>query len=309
MNEDKQQKLKMNNNAHEIANNLKSNNEFVTKSNELKSINNNSGLTNIKYKNLSIIEKDMLNENEKYEARKNGFLLFGNPGAGKSTLLNAIFGKEVRSMTRVNKECKILYYKLDNGKCISFIDTSGIMGIYHIKEENENNYEKIYNYLKEKNINLKGLLFLANFQSERLDWEEQNALLSLNQLFPVKRFWKNLIIIFTHCFDDPDGDTIEEMMESRNNTNRVILCRLMEEVENKSDKIDYNDLIIKYFNSRWPIRKENYKKANIKIRIELEEGLNILINRESLMDNTFRDNKQNSNTPSESKDNKECLIF
>ena len=148
MNEDKQQKLNMNNNVHEIANNLKSNNEFVTKSNELKSINNNSGLTNIKYKNLSIIEKDMLNENEKYEARKNGFLLFGNIGVGKSTLLNAIFGKEVclvgRSMTGVTKECKILYYKLDNGKCISFIDTPGIMQIYHIKEENH--YEKIYNY-------------------------------------------------------------------------------------------------------------------------------------------------------------------
>ena len=316
LNEDKQQKLNTNNNTLETTNNLKSNDEFITKSNKLKYINNNSGLNNIKYKNLSIIEKDMLNKNEKSEARKNGFLLFGYAGVGKSTLLNAIFGKEVCSVgcsvDGITKECKILYYKLDNGKCISFIDIPGIKDITHDTETenyNENIYAKIYDYLKENNINLKGLIFLINFLNERFDAIEQDALLSLNKLFPVKRFWKNLIIIFTHCYACPDGDTVEEMMESRNNTNREIFCRIMDKVKNISDKIDYNDLIIKYFNSFWPIKNEKKKEANIKVRNELEEVLNILINRESLMDNTFQECKQNSNVPYESKENKNCLLF
>ena len=36
-----------------------------------------------------------------------------------------------------------------------------------------------------------------------------------NQLYPLRRFLKNLIVIFEHHFDDHDGDTENEMRENR----------------------------------------------------------------------------------------------
>ena len=48
------------------------------------------------------------------------------------------------------------------------------------------------------------------FQEERFDSSEQETLLSYNRFFPLKRFWKHLVVIFTHY---PNGDDIEEMIE------------------------------------------------------------------------------------------------
>ena len=92
--------------------------------------------------------------------------------------------------------------------------------------------------ISEEKILIKRILFLANFQVERFDKCEQEALLFYNQIFPLKRFWKHLIVVFTHHFCDPNGDTQEEMKQSRDESNGKIFSGLMEKVKNVSDIID-----------------------------------------------------------------------
>ena len=108
-----------------------------------------------------------------------------------------------------------------------------------------------------------------NFQNERFEENEQNALLIYNQLFPLKRFWQHLIIIFTHYFGDSDEDSKEEMKENIDNSNGKIFEKLMEKVKEVSDVINYRDLNIKYFNSYSPIKNDKQKK-NLKFKEELE---------------------------------------
>lgn len=85
-------------------------------------------------------------------------------------------------------------------------------------------------YSDEK-IHIKGILFLVNFQLERFDESEQRALISYNKIFPLKRFWKHLIVIFTHDYSDPNGDTPDEMRQSRDESNSLIFSKLMEKVK------------------------------------------------------------------------------
>ena len=115
-----------------------------------------------------------------------------------------------------------------------------------------------------------------NFQNERFDADEQNALLRYNQLFPLKRFWQNMIIIFTHHFGDPDGDSKEDMKENRDESNGKIFENLMEKVKEVSDVINYRDLNIKYFNSYSPVKNDKQKKKNLKVKEELEIELDEL---------------------------------
>lgn len=131
--------------------------------------------------------------------------------------------------------------------------------------------------INKENIHIKGILFLVNFQNERFDSDEQEALLKYNQLFPLKRFWKNIIVIFTHHFADPDGDSEIEMKQARDKSNGDIFSNLMNKVKDVSDVINYKDLNTKYFNSYSPVKTDKQKLKNIKVRDELEVELNKLI--------------------------------
>ena len=217
-----------------------------------------------------------MNEKEKEEAKLNGFVLAGKTGAGKTTLLNAIFGKEVgkveRSLTSVTQNSQVFYYKIQNGKCISLIDTPGLSDSNVLENKNIDiiHLENITEVISKENIRLKGILFLVNFQNERFDSDEQKALMRYNQLFPLRRFWKNLIVIFTHHFADPDGDTENEMRENRDKSNRKIFSNIMDKVKEVSDVIDYKELRVKYFNSYSPVKNDKQKNKNIKVRDDLE---------------------------------------
>ena len=85
-----------------------------------------------------------------------------------------------------------------------------------------------------------------------------------NQLFPLRRFWKNLIVIFEHHFDDPDGDTENEMRENRDKSNGKIFSNIMDKVKEISDVIDYKELRVKYFNSYSPVKNDKQKKKILK---------------------------------------------
>ena len=143
--------------------------------------------------------KDQLNDIELKQAKDNGFILAGKTGAGKTTLLNAIFGKEVGiskiCAKAVTKESKAYYYKLENGKCITLVDTPGLSDASKIENKEIDNIhlDGITKVISEQNIHIKGILFLVNFQNERFDADEQEALLKYNEVFPLKKFWQNLI--------------------------------------------------------------------------------------------------------------------
>lgn len=129
---------------------------------------------------------------------------------------------------------------------------------------------QIQEVISQNNIRIKGILFLVNFQNERFNADEQEALLKYNQIFPLKWFWKNNIIIFTHYYHDPDGDDEKEMKEARDKSNGEIFKKLMEKVKDVSNVINYKDLNIKYFNSFCPIKKPSQEEENILVRNELE---------------------------------------
>ena len=225
----------------------------------------------------SNIEHDILSEKEKEEARQNGFILVGKTGNGKTTLLNAIFNKEVGissdSAESVTKESKVYFYKLTNGKVVTLIDTPGLGDADKTinKDIDDKHLQGITKVISDEKIHIKGILFLVNFQKPRFDFDEQDALLNYNRIFPLKNFWQNLIVIYTHFYSDPnEDDDEEEMIKKRSESNGKIFERLMEKVKDVSDVISYDDLKKKYFNSYSAPNNNKKRKINDKNREELE---------------------------------------
>ena len=222
------------------------------------------------------------NVKEKNEARKNGFIFVGKTGTGKSTLINVLLGenkcKVERNAKAVTTKTDFYYYKLKNGRMITVLDTPGLSDPKTLNDPNiDKKYlEGIREVIAKELIQIKGIIFLVNFQTERFDASEQQALLNYNTIFPLKDFWKHVLIIFTHYFEDPDGDNIEEMKKQKDSSNRNILVEIMEKVKKVSDIISYNELQTKYFNSYCPVKSEKQKLKNNKNKEELEVFLNYL---------------------------------
>ena len=231
--------------------------------------------------------KENFSEAELEEAKKNGFILTGKTGAGKSTFINVLLGKETakveRSLSKVTRDPQVYYHRLKNGKCISLLDTPGLSDT-DINEEDidKKHLKKIEETISKEKIHIKGMLFLVNFQEERFDGSEQEALLNYNKIFPLKKFWEHLVVIFTHWFPDPNGDSLEEMIESRNESNGKLFENLMKKVKDVSNVIDYKNLKFKYFNSYCPVKKDKQKEINEKNRVETEKILDDLIKEEPL---------------------------
>lgn len=227
---------------------------------------------------------------EQEEALKNGFLLAGKTGAGKSTLLNVLLNKEIakvkRSSKAVTSKVAFYYYKLQkNNKMITIIDSPGLEDTNKIIDKNIDNVhlDEIKNVVSQNHIQLKGILFLVNFQNERFDSSESNALINYNKIFPLPKFWEYILIIFTHYFGDPDGETVDEMKEERDSSNGEIFSNIMKYVEEVSEVIDYPKLKTKFLNSYCPAPKERQKIKNEKNRKELEDSLNEFCEKQPLI--------------------------
>ena len=227
------------------------------------------------------LENDDLNEKEKEEARQNGFILVGKTGTGKSTLLNAFFNKIVAQA---------------EGKCICLVDTPGLSDTEKLTKENIDkiHLDGITDIISKEKIHIKGILFLVNFQNKRFDADEQEALLSYNKLFPLKKFWSSLVIVYTHFYADPnEDDDEEEMMKKRTITNSEIFNTIMDKVKEVSDVISYDDLKKKYFNSYSKVTNNNKKKSNERTRDELENLFDELIKSDPLFNRVVIENIKN----------------
>ena len=138
-----------------------------------------------------------LTENEKKKARHNGFILTGLTGAGKTTLLNVLLGDDIgivkKSSKSVTQESTVYYYKDCKGNYFSIIDTPGLFDTSNDEKVEKSHLDSITDAVTKYGILIKGILFLINFQKERIDKSEQEALIKYNQVFPLKRFWKNII--------------------------------------------------------------------------------------------------------------------
>ena len=157
-------------------------------------------------------EYNNLNDEEKEKAKQNGFILVGKTGTRKTTILNAIFnnvvGKVESSSESVTKITSIYYYKLKNGNVITLIDTPGLADSERIEYENidKMHLDGITKSISDEKIRIKGILFLINFQNKRFDADEKEVLLNYNTLFPLKNFWKYVVIVYSHFFADPIND-------------------------------------------------------------------------------------------------------
>ena len=127
--------------------------------------------------------------------------------------------------------------------------------------------------ISNENIKIKGLLFLSNFQSERLDASEQYTLIDYIKIFPMKDFWKTIIIIFTHYFGDPNSYSKEEIKENNNLYQSKIFHKLMDKVKNVSNPIQFKELNLKYINIYNRNLNEQKIKNNLEIRKEIIEEI------------------------------------
>ena len=226
------------------------------------------------------------------EARKNGFILIGQTGAGKSTLLNVIIGKDVAetgcSSSSVTKNTEVYYLKLKNGKCITLVDTPALSDPQMIGNEEANKFninlkEIIRDKISKEKIYIKGILYLVNFQNPRFDYQEQEALLNYNTFFPFKRFWKHLIVTFTHYYEDPNEDvSLEEIRNSRDQVNERIFSKLMEKVKEVSDPISYKEIKVRYYNSYSPVKNDKQRLLNEKNKEDIEKLFDDFISKEPL---------------------------
>ena len=216
-----------------------------------------------------------LNEEEILKAKENGFILIGKTGTGKTSLLNVLFGDDVGKVGYSSKsETKTTNYYCIKEKigdkyiyfCI--IDTPGLFDT-NGEEADDSQKKEIIKLISRKKIKIKGLLFLVNFQNERFDASEQLSLIQYNSIFPLKDFWKHLIIIFTHYYGDPDGDSKEEIQQRSKKVLSNIFSTIMNKVKNISDPINFEELNRQYINVYSRPKNDKQIKNNKKIRNDL----------------------------------------
>ena len=231
-------------------------------------------------KNEKLIKNELLNcnnlsEDEILKCKENGFILIGKTGVGKTSLLNVLFGDDIGKVGYTsNSETKESNFycikETVNNNFIYFciIDTPGLYDTDGV-DVDINQKKDIQQLISKEKIKIKAILFLSNFQNERFDFSEQNSLLQYNALFPMKDFWNRLILIFTHYYGDPEGDSKEEIKERSLECFNQIINDIMRKVKNISDKVEFEDLNRKYINIYSKVKNDKQFKINQEIRNSL----------------------------------------
>lgn len=220
-----------------------------------------------------------LTEEELIKAKENCFILLGKTGTGKTSLLNLIYGDNIGKIGYESKsETKISSYycikeEINSKKMyFSIIDTPGLYdsdGLLNDKTIKNNTKDLI----SKENLKIKGILFLSNFQNERFDYSEIDSLFQYNAFFPLKNFWEHIILIFTHYYGDPDGDTKEEIREKSNENLSIIFSELMERIKEVSTPVKFIKLERLYVNIHCRVKVEKHLKENEEYRNNILEKI------------------------------------
>ena len=227
-------------------------------------------------------------EEEILKAKENGFILIGKTGVGKTSLLNIIYGNNVGKVGySTNSETVIsteYYIKKKIGNEFIYFCIIDTPGLYDTNGEEIDNFQidTINILISEKNIKIKGLLFLSNFQNERFDASEQLSFIKYNSIFPLKDFWKHMVIIFTHYFGDPDGDSKEQIKSRSTEVFSMLFKNIMEKTKGVSEPIDFDKITKKYINIYSNPKNEKHLKNNEIIRQNLIDEIMKLIKSEPM---------------------------
>ena len=221
-------------------------------------------------------DKEYNFRNEEIEkAKENGFILIGKTGVGKTSLLNVICGKDrgivgYSSQSETKKSSFFCVREKINSeyKYFCIVDTPGLYDT-NGREADKIQKDEILKLISDENIKIKGLFFLSNFQNERFDSSEQNTLIEYNAIFPLKEFWNRIILIFTHYYGDPDGDSKEEILKRSDNTFSNIFEIIMNRVKEVSKPVKFEHMNKKYINIYSRSKNEKQKENNLKIRNDL----------------------------------------
>ncbi len=112
---------------------------------------------------------------------------------------------------------------------LGLYDTDGI-------DVDKNQKNEIIKIISKEKIKIKGILFLSNFQNERFDASEQDTLIQYNAIFPLKDFWKRIILIFTHYYGDPYKNENRNLSKKKyenllNNDNVIFHSKINESID------------------------------------------------------------------------------
>ena len=134
------------------------------------------------------------------------FIFLGKTGAGKTTIINLLcnsknkIGDSTKCETKVIIKEKGKYFKTE--KVYYCLDTPGFDDPEKANKEIDC---LIKVYLKNnRDIKIKGIFFVINFQDKKLAssfWDSFNTILNI---FPMKTFWKHIVLCFTHTFTEID---------------------------------------------------------------------------------------------------------
>lgn len=225
--------------------------------------------------NLNLNKKvnERLTKEEILKAKDNGFILIGKTGVGKTTLLNLLFKKNIGKIgdsSQTETKVSNYYYLKENINSEIFyfciIDTPGLYDSDGLEDNNQ--IDEIKKLISQENIKIKGLFYLINFQEKRFDLSIQDTFIKYTFLFPIKDFWKRIILIFSHYYGDPEGETKEEMKENSSESFSKIFSKIMEKTKRVSEPIDFMKINKIYVNM-------NSKPKNVK-----QENNNELIRKE-----------------------------
>ena len=214
-------------------------------------------------------KNNILSDEEILKAKENGFILIGKTGVGKTTLLNILYGANVGkvgySSISETSESKNYYIKYKNNNEIVYFSLIDTPGLYDTNAELEDDIhqKKTKELISKENIKIKGILFLSNFQNERFDFSEINTLIQYNAFFPLEDFWKHIILIFTHYYADPAGDTKEEMKNELFKNLSESFEKIMNRVKEVSEPVEFININKLFINM--------YSKNKNKIQMESNE--------------------------------------
>jgi len=142
------------------------------------------------------------------------------------------------------QECE---FSFENTK-YKVIDTPGFFDSNSEKIEKNNN--EMINSIKSSKSPISTILIVVNFQTSRIDESAQICIEKVSEYFPIKEFWKHVIIIFTKYFSD-DQDELEEQKKNWENDINLFKKRI------KSEKINNNIKITAFYINN---SKANQKK-------------------------------------------------